>query len=402
MEKLVRLLSGRNEAGKADQTTVVIPTFNRHSDLRRLLFTLDQSPRYLYVLDSSDVTTARKNQDICRGRPNVKYFGFAPEIRLIDKLHSGLLNVDTPNVIFCPDDDLIFEDGLSAAERFLAESPSHVAVDGISLAHHRTDRTISIEVDCADLIRDYSDAFDRVHSLLSNYRSFFYALLRTTSAKSVVNACRGIDSLHYQELFQSVATCLKGRVTRLPVILTSRQQTEPADPSRKNWQTFEWFFEDRASFVHEYLVYRAALIKFHEAHLATVQGGAGSHEEKLDIAHIKYFSVGFSKLRLSNKVDYAPLSWEQNRGQESLLNHRKSSMRNFLLRSFTIILEEITRIANQKAVPGLLIFLNWKVRARYGPGFSCVFPGGETWLAHLPEFHRCYDRLSKYYSDTSR
>src|SRR5262249_20165653 len=106
----------------------------------------------------------------------------------------------------------------------------------------------------------------RIFALCQRYESLFYAAFRTPELQAIVGAATALPTLHFQELFQSVAALVKGKVRRFRSFYGARQSCDPAEPGRDRWQTYYWFADDPAEMVAHYRAYRREVLSFYRGH----------------------------------------------------------------------------------------------------------------------------------------
>ncbi len=275
--------------------TLVIPTYNRHELLARLLGYYRQAadPLALLVLDSSRDEVASANAALCAGLgPRVRHLGFPSTLPMAAKIAAGLAEVATPTASFCADDDLVFPDGLDHALAVLRDDPGQVAAHGLYLNFREDGRDVHVMREYAGPGNEAGHPGARLFRLFQRYESLFYAAFRTADLRAVMAAAQHQPTLHFQELFQSSAATLLGKVHRFTGIYAARRSGPAAEPERDKWQTYYWFAEDPAEILRHYLDYRAALLAFYRAHCPAAPLSDPEFVKVLDLAHAVYFGTG--------------------------------------------------------------------------------------------------------------
>ncbi|MGH8743316.1 MAG: TIGR00180 family glycosyltransferase, partial [Burkholderiales bacterium] len=209
-----------------DGHTLVIPTYNRPALLKRLVrYYCERAPwMNLLVLDSSRTEIAEENAkvlSICG--ESVRHVVFPGTIPVAAKLSQGLAFVQTPYASFCGDDDLVFPEELQRAVAFLQNHSDYVCAHGLYLNFRQVNHDIHLMSEYAGPGNEATHPGARIFRLLQKYESLFYGVFRTTDLSDIFSAAASVPSYHYQELFQSVAALIMGKVKRFPTIYAARQ-----------------------------------------------------------------------------------------------------------------------------------------------------------------------------------
>ncbi|MBI4294370.1 MAG: TIGR00180 family glycosyltransferase [Betaproteobacteria bacterium] len=274
--------------------TLVIPTYNRPAELRRLVryYYTRAWPMNLLVLDSSRPGVAEENAKMLSSLgESVRHVIFPGTTPMAAKLAQGLALVQSPYVSFCADDDLVLPNGLREAVAFLKDHPDYVSAHGLYINFRREGHDVHLMREYAGPSNEAAHAGARIYRLLQKYESLFYGVFRTPDLREIVSAVAALPTLHYQELFQSAAALIKGKVFRFPRLFGARQSCDPAEPERDKWQTYYWFAEDPAEVFEHYHAYRAALWSFYQAHAFAPLLEKEKFFKILDLAHAVYFSA---------------------------------------------------------------------------------------------------------------
>lgn len=400
--------------------TLVIPTYNRPELLERLVrYYARRAPSmHLLVLDSSSTAAAEKNAKMLASHGGLARHVVFPETEQVGvKLRKGLELVNTPYVSFCADDDVVFPQGLSDAVEFLEQHTDFACAHGLYLNYRLGDEYRN-NMEDVHVWREYggpgndaTHAGARIFRLFQNYESLFYAVFRTPDLQDIFSAVQTIPTLHYQELFQSVAALIKGKVWRFPRIYAVRQSCDPAEPTRDKWQTYYWFGDNAAEFLQHYGTYSGEVWKFYERHAAAPRLERVAFQKALDLSHTVYFSKGcppdyfysllqplwpgdgyvqpgqvdlFSQLGAPPSV--APTAAPA--GGPVSAHPKKWSPRWIYL---------ATRYVLQASKSAPFIYrLNWQVKnARHTP-WRLRLPWSVRWLARIPAFRGAYFELCIY------
>ncbi len=403
--------------------TLVIPTYNRPALLQKLVrYYRDRASWIdLLVLDSSRTEIAQQNAAaLLLFGAGVSHVVFPEDVAVVSKLADGLALVRTPTVSFCADDDLVFPQGLSEAIAFLQDHHDYVCAHGLYL-NFRTagqDLYLSSEYSGPGIEATHSGA--RVFQLCQKYESLFYAVFRSADARGIYAALTAISTIHFQELFQSVAAVIQGKAQRLPVIYGARRSGPPAETDRNKWQTYSWFADNPAEVLEHYRIYRDLLETFYQAHVTEPRSPRQEFVRMLDLAHAVYFAAGcppdyfFSKLqplwpedsyrrvgRLDNLLEAGRLAAMK----RALLPDRQQELdvlEQFRLSSDTRDwassgLVGGVRFLCESALGYLrLMHLNAAGNQSNSGAWRCRLPKPLTWMAANPSFRNGYFELHHY------
>jgi glycosyltransferase domain-containing protein len=383
------------------ELTLLVPTFNRHGHLRRLLgYYSSRLPGVkVLVLDSSEEAVRDANHRLVAelGGPFL-HRRFPGDLPVAKKLLLGLGEVDTPYCAFCADDDLVFPEGLERALAFLRENPEFVCADGIYLNFHPVGHQVQVKLEYGSEGIDPSHPCARVFRLFQRYESLFYGVFRTADLREIFGGVCNVPSLHYQELFQAAAALLIGKSHRLPVFYAGRQHGEAAEPSRDKWQTYYWFAENRVEFLQHYAAYRRELAAFYRRRGQAPLLDEADFEQAMDLAHATFFGVGcppkyfFGVLQRLWPDD--PFRDMEDSGDIS--DQLKGTLRRRwegFVDGAARVLEKAVRPAHPRSS---VVRLNSEVKALGGTAWSCTLPAELRWLSGNPEFRGAYKELCAY------
>jgi glycosyltransferase domain-containing protein len=394
--------------------TLVIPTYNRPELVRRLVsyYQARGASFQMLVLDSSRPEIATANAAWFSGRgPGVRHIVYPETLQPGAKLAQGLALVQTATASFCADDDLVFMQGLADAIAFLAANPEYACVHGLYLNFqvHAGSTDLNVWREYGGPGNDAGHAGARIFRLFQSYESLFYGAFRAGDLRDIFAHVASIPSLHYQELFQSVATLIKGKVKRLTCLYAARQSIAAAQPERDNWQTYYWFADNAAGLLDQYRTYCEELWRFYEAHGAQPRLGRREFQRALDLSHAVYFSYGcpaeyfhsvlaplwpqdrYVQLRgvdLFSQVGAAEIKDAGGAPPPAVPPTAKRSLRSVLSRARTVL--RAARYAPHRRS------LNWRARRLGGTPWNCRLPWNMRWLAARPEFRRTYLELCAY------
>lgn len=274
--------------------TLVVPTYNRPDLLKRLVSyyaSLEEGPNLL-ILDSSSADVVDANAKVlAEPRRKIQHMRFPQETQFASKLFAGLRSVTTPYVSFCADDDLVFLTAIKKSMAILERESSAVSVHGLYINFREEGQKVHITCEYGNPSNDAEQSGARVFRLFQKYESLFYSLFRTEDLREIFAEVEKLPTLHFQELFQSVAALLKGKVINIEEIYAARRSGPEADPTRDKWQTYYWFMDDPAELMAHYVSYREALLDLHERKGFSSGVSRVEMQKILDASHAVYFSA---------------------------------------------------------------------------------------------------------------
>lgn len=404
---------------------MVIPTYNRPKFLRRLIghYMARPNPHHILVLDSSNAENLAQNKEfLANHTDHVIHKIFPSDTEFGQKLANGLRLVNTPFVSCCADDDFIFIDGIEEALGFLETDEEYVCAHGVyfyfnNMGGHShndesTDYTIHISVDYHGGDNN-ADLFEqRVFNLLRNYDPLFYGVFRTVTIQKVFESMQNIPSLHFQELFQSVAILALGKVKTIDKIYGARQLCEAAEPSRDRWQTYYWFWNNQTEFLRHYREYCHFVWKFCDAENVVKYAGREQLQKLMNITHSIYFarSLPPDNWFWGNFDDETWNTCEPINEIRNLFNERRLESRasakvyRFQLFCYKQLsnLKKVVKHIGIKHIHTHIKRLNQEVAAENEVPWSCNFmPEELNWMVGDKEFVTRYKELCRYMSLTS-
>jgi glycosyltransferase domain-containing protein len=403
--------------------TLVIPTFNRPELLKKLILYYQDRASWinLLILDSSGTKAAQQNaKTLSIFAAGVSHVVFPENVALASKLSEGLALVRTPYVSFCADDDLVFPNGLFRAISFLQHHDDYVSAHGLYLNFQPKERDVLVSSEYAGPSIEAGHWGARAFRLCQRYESLFYAVYRTVDAQNVFSSLKSIETLLFQELFQSVASVMKGKIKRLPVIYAARQSGPPAEAQRDKWQTYYWFANNPGEVLEHYRTYRDFLWAFYQTQAPDPFGDQQEFVRILDLAHAVYFAA-----ECPPEYFYAQLQplWPQDPYlRVSRLDMLPEARRYLLLKRALLpdrqqvmdVLEQLrlssdTRGWKDTGLCGGLRFLCQSLLGYVkliqlntgGSGaeestWRCTLPKQLTWMAANPAFREAYHELRHY------
>ena len=387
--------------------TLVIPTFNRPALLLRLVtYYASRAPAMpLLVLDSSEAETAARNAAaLAVHGAQTRHMTFPGTMPMATKLSRGLAAVETPTVSFCADDDIVFPDGLRDALAFLADHPDYVSAHGLYLNFGEHGHSIHVTREYAGPSNEAGHPGARIYRLCQDYESLFYGVFRTRDLRDIFDAVAELDTLHYQELFQSIAALIKGKVKRFPKFYAARRSGPAAEPTRDKWQTYYWFADDATEFVQHYVAYRERLFAFYNSHGSEPRLDRKAFFKTLDLAHAVYFSKACPPAYFHSVLQpYWPDDKFIEKRDDLFQLIRHGATRGVSTPTERLLIKVLRRlrrwqrpIADNSSPAAAVAALNSEIHATFRTAWICELPLALKWIASNDDFRASYRELCIY------
>lgn len=221
--KLVNKLSPYNSA--MNNVTIVIPSYNRHRQLTRLLEYYSNTNFPIIVGDST--TTPYPLGHIYK---NISYLHF-PNIPYAKKLPLIYKHVRTKYVLFCADDDFVIPSGIEQCVKFLEDNPTYNSAHGHYIFFNERRGKINafpFYLYSIGLDINASNPSDRLIQLFSSYMQLLYAVTKTKDVLEVFKTLKQNPSIkndNLVELIQAMILCINGKSKVLPCFYCAREVT---------------------------------------------------------------------------------------------------------------------------------------------------------------------------------
>jgi glycosyltransferase domain-containing protein len=240
--------------------TVVIPTYNRPAELRRLLTYFARSDNRLpvLVLDSSVDPARSANEEFCRRNPQVRYRSFDPAVVFYQKLQAGVAEmVETLCVCLCADDDIVIPQVLrKAAEAIVADASVGVAHG--YYAHFKLGKSVRItNLGYIDGVADQVP-FRRIAKGFLNYEATLYGVHKTSVMQSILTEAANAPNLFTAEILTTALTLGHGNCMRLAAF--SHARSDAPSLTTRHWHPAELLAVDPAGLVEGIAFVRQRLI----------------------------------------------------------------------------------------------------------------------------------------------
>lgn len=218
-----------------DLVTIIVPTYNRPSELGRLLSfqTKFAEKLKIIVLDGSDDVEGEANSEICQKLENVEYYKFPTSLHLGLRLTEGIKLVKTPFLVVCGDDDFVIPKSVAICAQFLQSNPEYSASMGRVWAMRYYPKRLIVRRGIAlgrDL--DYGRSYDHEKFIqrASLYFSdtlmgaipLYYAVRRTEQALRAFSSITNDLKYSSMEVLTNCMLLIDGKVAKLPLTFGMR------------------------------------------------------------------------------------------------------------------------------------------------------------------------------------
>ena len=244
--------------------TIVIPTRNRPRQLEQTLSFLASSrcAAPVRVADSGDEAMARLAEQACRRADlNVYYQHFPGDFAVMEKMSAVLHGIDTDYTVFCADDDVLVLSAVEECIEFLELHPDYVACHGRYLGFASKGEGLEIQrIEYDGPAFDGKTAISRMAQLLTRYEALFYAVVRTSVQRVVVDFAKQMTRPMFRELAHGVGLVAQGKVERLGSVYCNRNLKTAGINKRYDWCPPIWLGVDPEEMFLEYVVYRDRVV----------------------------------------------------------------------------------------------------------------------------------------------
>ncbi|UPY37441.1 TIGR00180 family glycosyltransferase [Sediminicoccus sp. KRV36] len=318
--------------------TLIIPTYNRPSDLTRNLRFLDaQGLRSkVLVLDSSAPEARAANQAALADlRLDLEYIEYPVTLHPFDKFADGIGRAQTPYASLCADDDLLLLEGLQASLAALEAEPEAVCAHGYYFLFGFLQDAQNMDLTTmlyASPSIDAADPIARLDRLMASYQALTYGVFRTGVLQEVYGFLGRLGGLMFRELLSGALPVLRGKVLRVPEFYMARQHATGDDAKRTRWHPTEWFMRDAPELLGAYVEYRGVLLE--ALHRWTPDADAARMavwQRTIDVIHLRYLARHFPDAVVDVAVDHEIHGmgiddyWSSPKLQNSLLEAHNNS-----------------------------------------------------------------------------
>ncbi len=287
-------IQSRLTAYERDTHTLVIPTFNRVDDLKRLINYLEkvEIQSNVMIFDSSSDDNKNINLEaVYSSSLNIEHHSFSVDIHPYEKMHVGLQKVQTKYISACADDDLIILPGLRESIKKLNEANENsIACHGLYFNFAFTNQRIDIRyIEQAHSHVVGASQIERLNNFMHSYQVLFYSVQRTSVAKLCFAHSERFSTTLLKELHSSVSQILQGEVHRVTTPYLARNTAPSLNYS--GWHPHQLLADKPEKLFQDYLIFRDTL-------LGQMERGLAKNEFKseiIDMIFLKYLGAFISE-----------------------------------------------------------------------------------------------------------
>jgi glycosyltransferase domain-containing protein len=277
-----------------DRITILVPTYNRPLELRRLLayFAACRAVPRILVLDSS------AGDALAANRASVEEHGNGRRLRLpietreypssmppYEKFAAGLRQVSTPYCVFCADDDVIFLPAVAECVTLMETRKDFSVAHGYYFNFREAGAIRLAYVQYAGGSIELDDPVFRLRAFMANYEATFYGVHRTDDLARIMDVACRMRSTLFRELAAASSALAAGKMARIPRMYYGRN-TAPS-VSYDNWHPHQILAGDPELLFAEYAAYRDVVLD--ELAFARPAGpDRPTLARMLDHIHLKY------------------------------------------------------------------------------------------------------------------
>lgn len=274
------------------QFTLLIPTYNRHETLKKLLRYFNAQPINftIFVLDSSFPEVAEKNLNFISSLSiNIQHIVYSNDTQPFHKFSDGFQRVTTPFSAMCADDDIIFVDAIEECVQFLLNNPDYSLAHGLycDFWEHKNEVSIDRLIYSRSSLQN-DNPVNRLCELMQNYEATTYAIHRTNSAQEAFKKAAPLQNILFQELLSSVLCVLQGKAARIFTFYSARNNERTNTYSL--WHPLELVSTSPENLFNEYFPYRKAIFDSLSELKNTDTNIEHDTKNIIDLAHLCYLS----------------------------------------------------------------------------------------------------------------
>jgi glycosyltransferase domain-containing protein len=210
--------------------TIVIILHNRHQNIRRLVEHYRDIEVSIILADSS--SQKHPSDSIPTSWNHI----YTPGINYTQKIELILQQVSSRYVILCADDDFIIPRAIEECIGFLNNNPDYASVQGRCVCYKKSEVIAGAGIKFYPIYPrlEYSyeetDGLERLDNLLADYKSYLYAVHRTSLLKDAyAGASASIRNLYLNEYNASILPLARGKYKELPFLYQVREYAEDSD-----------------------------------------------------------------------------------------------------------------------------------------------------------------------------
>jgi len=286
--------------------TIIIPTFNRHEYLKRLLYYYNKIGfNYnfkIIVADSSSDQEKLLNQEtinFCSNLDILYLNHFSEDTHPFNKQLFALGKVDTEYCVICPDDDFIMIKAINCAVDFFEINPTYTCVHGRYIRFYvkgkNKDKFYWHFTYSNKSIVDF-DAQSRIIFYLAAPCNILFATYRTEFLKMIMGESdKYANDGFFGETLQITLPFIYGKMKILDIIYSPKDAL--STPKNINLDHFNFLsdYKKDGTFRKRYLLFLECLSK----HLSSCSGKSMEEsKEFLNLTLLNYFEVNNRNLSL--------------------------------------------------------------------------------------------------------
>jgi glycosyltransferase domain-containing protein len=246
--------------------TLIIPTFNRPSQLAALLAHLRRSSAHfpIIIIDSSAEEVREQNAvAIAASGLSISHKLFPESTTPQKKFAEGFRRVETRYASLCPDDDIVFVAGLQACVSAMKVDPTLAICDGPYLSFNPLPAHVDIRIEYDGPSIDQDTPITRMSRRLAKFEAATYAVFRIGVARAVFEGCSELPSSMFWEMFTSLASLAIGKHKRISCAYMARRTGQAFESTeRKRWHPLLWARQDPEEMSDHFVIYMARLSEF--------------------------------------------------------------------------------------------------------------------------------------------
>ncbi len=263
------------KAKALNKVTIIVPTYNRHKFLSKLLqfYESYSFPSPILILDSSNTDINKNELTDFFHHQQVTYKKFNSSTLPITKICNGMQFVNTEYSVICADDDFIIPQSLERCVEFLENNTEYAIAQGLYIQSTIDESGTFL---WNPLYREQNSIENdkpiaRFKHYLNDFKGTFFYAVRRTNLLNLVMEETSINTSDWglSEILPSALSITYGKLKVLPILYSSRTNSDISGGGVNNSGPKNWYSPEKlekaarctAKHLHQYegLDYESAL-----------------------------------------------------------------------------------------------------------------------------------------------
>lgn len=233
-----------------DLVTIIIPTYNRHNYLKRILEYYNSFNHKLKIIIADSSVSDIYDSDLKQLLKSdcITYLKFHSDIIPLNKCREALNLVESKYVVFCADDDFIIPNAIERSAEYLEAHNDYSCAQGLFIAFKYEagdSKSIKLhwELSYKSISISDDDATERLSKHLYNYEPTWYGVHKTSQLKLALQEASKLPiDYRFGEIVLTALTSIMGKIKILNILYCAREiNKNSAGQTMLTW--YDWMAE---------------------------------------------------------------------------------------------------------------------------------------------------------------